>query len=188
MKTLKVNAYEITELEGKAKDKAMDWLREGATDHDWYSPVIEGWKENLENVGFPDADIEFSGFWSQGDGASFTCESLDMEKIVKRFKSELDPSELTGSVNRWQSHYVHSQTIDAELEAENQEYSEAHADEIAELEKKITEDARRLSDEICRDLEKYHDDITSEAALIEDAQANEYLFDKYGTPVHHLEA
>ena len=47
----------------------------------WYESVLDWWKEKLEIIGFEDADIRFSGFWSQGDGASFTAH-CDEEKIL----------------------------------------------------------------------------------------------------------
>lgn len=59
-------------VEEKALDKARNWFLEGIDDH-WYEYVKENWTEALESIGFEDATIQFSGFSSQGYGASFTA-------------------------------------------------------------------------------------------------------------------
>jgi hypothetical protein len=41
-------------------------------DDDWSDYCIEGFNENLRQVGFDSVEIAFSGFSCQGDGASFT--------------------------------------------------------------------------------------------------------------------
>ena len=67
-----ITAYEFNELEGKAKDKARETLTELSTSYDWWSTVYENAIENAKELGFDIEDIRFSGFWSQGDGASWT--------------------------------------------------------------------------------------------------------------------
>jgi len=56
----------------RACERARAWLQEGQTDHDWWDHTYDTWKSALAQIGFDNADISFSGFWSQGDGASFT--------------------------------------------------------------------------------------------------------------------
>ncbi len=64
-----------------AVERARTWLQEAATDFDWYSDVLDIWKDALDQIGFENGEIGFSGFWSQGDGASFTA-TVDFEKLV----------------------------------------------------------------------------------------------------------
>lgn len=68
---LKIFAY--SELEGKAKDKARDWLMESAFGCDWYDFIYDEWIEVLERFGFYNININFSLSHSQGDGASFSA-------------------------------------------------------------------------------------------------------------------
>lgn len=68
---LKIFAY--SELEGKAKDKARDWLMERAFDGDWYDFVYDEWVGVLGRFGFYDININFSLSYSQGNGASFSA-------------------------------------------------------------------------------------------------------------------
>jgi len=68
---ISVNAYE------RAYAVAAD-----ASAHDgWFEPTVETWKQALGDIGFDGADIRFSGFGCQGDGASFTC-SIDIRRII----------------------------------------------------------------------------------------------------------
>jgi hypothetical protein len=78
-----------------AVEKARHWLQEGQTDHQWWDYVYEMWKQALEQVGFTNADIQFSGFWSPGDGASFTG-SLDFGKLIAFLSKNIEPKKSIG--------------------------------------------------------------------------------------------
>ncbi len=65
--------YTFDELSDAAKEKARDWYREGiAGDSYWHEWIIEYAKTIGAILGIDIDDVYFSGFWSQGDGASFT--------------------------------------------------------------------------------------------------------------------
>jgi len=98
--SLRANDYEFTEegqredktgiryddLSDEAKERALSWWSESFSgDDSWSESVIEDWKEHrLPEMGFGEnAEIAFSGFWSQGDGASFTCTSFDLRKYAE---------------------------------------------------------------------------------------------------------
>jgi hypothetical protein len=76
----------------KAFERARDKLAEWATEDHWYEGVDEQWTEALEQLGFTDAKIAFSGFWSQGDGASFTA-SVDLDKLIAFFADDITPKD-----------------------------------------------------------------------------------------------
>lgn len=80
--TMEITVYKFNELEGRAKDVASEKLREWVTDHEWWECVYEGAKEDGAKRGFEIEDIRFSGFWSQGDGASWTG-SVDVKQFVE---------------------------------------------------------------------------------------------------------
>jgi hypothetical protein len=74
------------QLSPEAQEKARDWFRQGCCeDSSWSEITLDDWKETLTEMGFgydkDSVDISFSGFWSQGDGASFTCKSFDFDKF-----------------------------------------------------------------------------------------------------------
>lgn len=52
-------------------------------DYEVYSQdVLDNWKEKLENMGFNDVKIRYTGFCSQGDGASFTSDNVNLGKVI----------------------------------------------------------------------------------------------------------
>ena len=111
---------------------------------DWWDYTIQNWKEKLSSIGFDDADIRWSGFWSQGDGASFTA-YCDSEKIInslfleeeggiawlnkknlkdkaqqeiKRWRLWFELAEnglIKFDMNRISSYYVHENTVEGVL-------------------------------------------------------------------------
>lgn len=74
----------------KAVERARTWLQEAATDFGWYSDVLDLWKQALDQIGFEDATISFSGFWSQGDGARFTA-GVNLDKLVAFLSDIIEP-------------------------------------------------------------------------------------------------
>lgn len=67
-----ITAYKFNELDERAKSKVREWYCEHAMHHEWWDDVYEQAKKDGEDKGFDIDDIRFSGFWSQGDGASWT--------------------------------------------------------------------------------------------------------------------
>lgn len=55
---------------------------------EWWEPIEEGFTEDLKELGFSDINIRFNGFWSQGDGASFTAR-LDFKQFWSKMKGEI---------------------------------------------------------------------------------------------------
>jgi len=63
--------YKFDELSDAAKEKAREWYRDGQLDYDWWDSVYETAKAAGAMLGIEIDNINFSGFWSQGDGARF---------------------------------------------------------------------------------------------------------------------
>lgn len=72
-------------LSPEAQEKARAEYREGGMEYDWWDYEYERFKEVGASFGLRLDDIYWSGFWSQGGGASF--------KGVLDFK-ETDPTQL----------------------------------------------------------------------------------------------
>jgi hypothetical protein len=111
MKQIVKNVYSYAELIEQSKtglvgsaavERVRTKLSEWVTSDNWYDSEYEVWQSALEQIGFTRPEIRFSGFWSQGDGASFTSE-VDVErlfwysthKIVGR--NIIKPTKRTGS-------------------------------------------------------------------------------------------
>jgi len=70
----------FNQLNDEAKERAREWYRDSGLDYDWWVHVYDEWKAELKEMGFDNVDISFSGFSSQGDGASFTADRFDFLK------------------------------------------------------------------------------------------------------------
>ena len=194
MKTItkKYNVYAYKELSKEAKEKALENLRDiNVSEDNWYEFIFEEQLEKLEKMGFEDANILFSGFWSQGDGASFKAQ-INPNKFVKHFKLNshyaklLKAYEITGIISQ-SGNYYHSNTMGIDLDfdplADNiDEPKQLFLGKMSEeFENEVLEYARIEADRIYRVLEKEYDYQTSEKAIIETFEANEYTFLKDGT-------
>lgn len=51
---------------------------------DWFEGVIDLFKEDMEELGISDIEVSFTGFHSQGDGASFTSSSIDTKEFMTK--------------------------------------------------------------------------------------------------------
>lgn len=104
-----LDACKAKEVTGAAVEKARAWLIEGATSHDWWDFTYEWWAKALSQVGFMEAEIAFSGFWSQGDGASFTCKGgVDKNALIEFLTADIKPSEsVSGDPEDFRPRIVH---------------------------------------------------------------------------------
>lgn len=85
------SAVESGEISHAAYERAFEWCAQVNTDHDWWNCTVDTYKQALAEIGFNDADITFSGFYSQGDGASFTG-SPDAATLIRLFGNPPAPS------------------------------------------------------------------------------------------------
>jgi hypothetical protein len=199
MKKIEIEVYSFDELSEEAKQKAIQQVRESDYPYDyWDDDILDNWKEKLENLGYPDAEIAYSGFWSQGDGASFTCTNVNVEMFLERqeqtnFKRllhlikkehvEVD----TATVKRDKYHYyVHYNTITANVSLyfTNERVFSTHPriEEIfEEVENAIQQEIINLSQEIYSELNKEYDSLTTDEAIIGEIKAGEHEFYKNGT-------
>lgn len=71
---IETKLFSFSELSAAAKSAAIETIRnsESYLSWEWYASVKEDFHQILNMIGFYDIDSTFSGFWEQGDGASFT--------------------------------------------------------------------------------------------------------------------
>ena len=193
MKTKTIELYEFDELSKAVKAKVLERERYINVDDDfWHKYQLEEWEGKLEELGFDDPKISYSGFGSQGDGASFTCPHVDIEKFLtaqkkrSEFKALLKAMrdgkiEVNASVISIDHHYSHEYTVRAELEVLPDEdgYTNFFNDGNV-LENIITETVRALSHKIYKELETEYFYLTSDEQVIETIKANEYTFTASG--------
>ena len=96
---------------------------------DWYEYTLDWWKEKLEIIGFEDADIRFSGFWSQGDGASFTCKNCDAEKILNTLLVCQEKN--TGDLKKWRLWFELAETRLITFQTSRNTYRYVHENTVS---------------------------------------------------------
>ena len=117
--------FTYEELTPKAKEKALEWFSR-TLDYEWWEHTYGCAKEDGADMGFDIEDIRFSGFWSQGDGASWTGR-VDLGQFLEHHLQEDTPDhhryfvlqalldeqwvEKYANVTRSGFHYVHSNTM-----------------------------------------------------------------------------
>lgn len=184
MRTEIMNIYSFNELSEVAKKKAIENDRDINIDLEWSGFIIDDWQTKLDNFGFSDADIKFSGAGSQGDGASFTAR-VDLDKFCKANSIDIKQSVINAvngysiiSVKRHNHiRYVHEKSVyaDIDLMTSGKEYKRLEK-QIVELEKAITDKVVELSKKIYKDLQTEYEDLTSDKAVIETLVNNECEF------------
>ena len=189
MKTISVNLYEFDELAPDIQKKVLEKYRDINTDHDWAEFLVEEFKIKLEAEGYRDPKITWSGFCSQGDGASFTCKSVDLEKWLTNGKWPtlqvllpfVKDERITASIepNNYHHHHAHSKTIYGTVDTtdiEDKDILEA----CNTLERYLDTDAKSMSNEFYKQLERCYDDLITDEAIADTIRANEYTFEITG--------
>lgn len=185
--------------------RVMERYRDINVDHYWWDCTYDYWKSRLARMGVDVEEINFSGFWSQGDGASFTgvVRSIDMKRFMRihGLRERYRPLySILGQVDVWinitrcnNSMYSHSNTVSISVDGDNptswidddtDDLRDAMVLELYEqavlwwpnFEKDCAEILRGYMDDIYRDLEKEYDELTSDEAVREAIIANE-LYD-----------
>lgn len=81
--------FSYKELSAKAQEKARQWFSE-TLDYEWWEHTYEHATADAKEKGFDIEDIRFSGFWSQGDGASWTGR-VDLKQFLEHHLKEDNP-------------------------------------------------------------------------------------------------
>jgi len=118
MNTHIITTYTFDELGPNARQKALDNNRGWNVEYfPWYEFTIDDLKENAPAGAHID-NIRFTGFWSQGDGASWegafdVAEWLKGNKLAGKYRALYNMAklwEVKVSVNYVTSHYCHEGT------------------------------------------------------------------------------
>lgn len=160
MKTKTINLYEYSELDQKAKDKALQQWNEYNNDPFMQSHMINLLKEKLEERGMvydvDSIDVRYSLSSCQGDGFMFigtiTWRDVDI------------------AITHGDHHYSHMYTA-------RFDYDGLTEDEFGQF--------KAVYEAICKEMERigydHIDYITSEESFIEACDANDYTFREDGT-------
>jgi hypothetical protein len=192
--TTVTKVYKFAELSEEAKKHALEKLYDVNTDYDWHEFSFETFETILNMIGIDSTvkNISYSGFSSQGDGLSFVGRYSYKKGALKAIKKEFPTMAevhsivqniqdiqkkcfygIIGEIKRNSYHYCHENTVSFSVD----DYSSRKAES---LEDEIEMEFRSLMQEFYSMLEKEHEYLTSEKAIIETIEANDYDFTENG--------
>lgn len=201
--------YEFDELNKEAQQTAIENNRYWNVEHyEWWDNTYEIWQEDLAEFGYGDVKINFSGFSSQGDGASFTA-GIGLRQWIKamglyngyRALYYWLSDDLVGEwgyakIERiYGSRHCHKFTIDSIVCAfafehdlcnctDNSQAIDRVVAQLRDLRSVMIEHAREMSRKIYADLESEYDHLVSDEAVSESLRANSVAFLADGSVFH----
>lgn len=212
-KTITQTVYTFDELSDSAKEKARDWYREGMETWEYSEAVIEDAQSVATMLGIEfdthdvklvggatrqDASVYWSGFSSQGDGASFdgryaykagslaaikdyAPEDVELHRIAKALQDVQRKRfyKLTATCKQ-SGNYSHAYTMQCEVrDSDERHYSDVPADVASE----VTQLLRDFANWIYRQLEAEYEYRSADEQIDESILANEYTFHEDGARV-----
>ncbi|TQM89560.1 antitoxin of toxin-antitoxin stability system [Roseinatronobacter monicus] len=204
-----MTVYQFSELSDAAKEKARDWWRAGGMDYDWWDSVYDDFGRICEILGvdLKTRDIKlmngstrqepcvwFRGFASQGDGACFegiasyakgaarairdyAPQDKTLHSIADRLQDVQKRNfyQLRAAISH-RGHYFHEYCMDIDVSRDSPSY-QAMTDDAEDT---IMESLRDLARWLYRQLQTEHDYLTSDDAVADTLDANEYTFTETG--------
>lgn len=198
MYTITKDVFKFNELSDSAKQAAIDAYRDVNVDYEWWQFTFEDAEKILEIMGISDVEISFSGFWSQGDGASFTGKFSHNKGNVKALKAyapkDKELASILTRINKIQSRafyklagtigtrgrYCHAYTMHI---ANIYHTEHGYNYDVADAEAELLEAFQDVANWIYKRLEKEYDYLTSDEIVAESFVANDYEFDEYGNSI-----
>ncbi len=145
-----------------------------------YRSLVDNFKEELDKIGFTDAQIWFSGFGSQGDGLCFDA-NVDLIKICDHLGIEYDPDKddwkcIIDVVN---PHYNNERCrrvafLPRDPDINDHLAYQSRLDEFAEIERKIEALRVRLCKGFYLQLQDDAEAQTTQEALLESLRSRKY--------------
>lgn len=198
--------FRFSELRDAAKQRACQWYREHGMHHTWWEFVYEDAKTVFALCGIEIESIQFTGFWSQGDGACFAGtwradrvqpgkvqehapEDAELHRIAAEFERIAAAHPTMSFVVKHTGRYCHEYETEFEFEDDEDPYHDvvygsAEFDTIgahlAGVEKELKEAARSAMRWIYDTLEAEYEYQVSEEAVGEAAGLNGWEFTEDG--------
>ena len=178
MKEVKVKVYQLDELEPSVKETVIYNAGQNIVASDRYTPVVEDFRVEMEKFGLIEPESYFCGFYSQGDGACFVCDTIDTDLLIRTLyetgydiweDAVLETKNLNVIIqkldNSYAQRYDHENTVGVRVNYEGDILTEHDVDM---LERSITAWVREKSIEHYKNLENYYNELTSDEYVSEE--------------------
>lgn len=186
----KVYNYEDIINNKELKKKVIEEQRYINIDDFWHVDEVDYIESQLEQLGYIGADYKFTGFYSQGDGGSFTCDEIDIEKVLNRVNIEIrfnlqeilkdDTSFYIKRIGR----YYHEGSMDIIINEGYLKGCENINNYIAEIQNElynhIKNEVEKLAKKFYNQLMEYYETLTSENEILKTIKDLELEFDENG--------
>ena len=180
------------------KEEVIENNRDINVDNDsWHDYVVEDFEHELNKIGVGKVKVSYSGFWSQGDGASFTGTVEDNTKFIRdALGLTAYPQEaidcLVIDFTRNSSRYAHENTCDTEVEIDHEDGGGAEftigggpgfeitrtLEEIADhVQEKAEEWRLSKCGELYKNLEEEYEGLRTDETVADTLEANEYTYE-----------
>ena len=191
-RTETIQLYRISELPENVQSKVLDKYRCINTEDSWYDDVISNFEAESRAVGFDDIKVRFSGFYSQGDGASFTGSFNGRERNFDADNSDFAWGDDLNKLVEFTSYsfliesidhmYAHENTVTISdlMKWEKNEWvdtTDAEDPVYAELTKIL----RSIMQSLYRELEHEYEGLTSDESVIDALENTGHEFLEDGT-------
>lgn len=166
--TITKTYYTFDELPEDIKEKAIEKLYDINVDHDWWDFTYE----DAKNIGLKIEEFDIDrGSYVRGKFILSACEVA--QNIFNNHGEETETYKTACAfMEEWQPLWA-DYLDEASEHYESRQYEDKMQDEEDEFLRSLCEDYRII-------LQKEYDYLTSEEAIIETIQANEYEFDEEG--------
>lgn len=206
-----VTLYEYDELPtDAAKAAARDWWRTASQGDSYYSESVVEDFERVANILGIDIDrarhgngkepaVFWSGFWSQGDGASYSGtlsakpdagtaireyapQDVELHRIgdaIAALSVRFPDLYAKAEQGRYGAHYYHARTIAVDVEVGEDDDGNP-LDAESPVDEEVTALIRDLADWLYKQLEAAYEDEQDDENVADNIRANEYTFTEDG--------
>ena len=164
MKEVLVKVYELAELTEEVRNQVLEKAMQNVVSGDWYTPILQNFRVDMEEYGIIGADGYFTGFGSQGDGACFIAEFVDTDVLIRKLYEEgkdisedvlLESKNFHVLIEKMDllSNYDHEGTVHARIHSESDHLLKEDLDKAEYV---LTEWVREKSNNLYQELFKYY--------------------------------
>lgn len=183
------------ELDDQQRNELIEKHWDINVDYEWWDCTYDEFKLDMQTKGITVDDMNFTGFYSQGDGASFTGK-VDMIQFLKFHELEQQyigatffagQGELWADLIRNNSRYYHENSVDVFLEEDTfdnfedgdirgevyKRMIEILQDEWKDLEEQVEQICKGYMQDLYKQLRDEYEALTSKEAIWETIVAND---------------
>ena len=180
--TVEYQVATFNELDDKQKEKVLSNYWDINLDYDFLSDYVLEFKKDLEILGFSNVKINYSIYYSQGDGACFSGDYIpptnktEMKKRLKALKEQcVTPkfSELAHELLLMDFSKI-DDLDDLSITSNNSRY--CHNNTVSCINQELNIWSKKYMHEIYKSLLRSYEYQSSKEAIIETIEYNEYEF------------